>query len=94
MRFLTAEELNLSPDIVQSVAEAKNEIVIISEGRPVALLAGIEEGSFEEALEIIQRIRALRALEQIHMESATSGRDPITDEEIQMEIDAVRMRRF
>lgn len=90
MKFISVRDLRLKPGEVWKLAKQEKELVITSNGRPIAILTGIDEGSLEEELDIMQRARALAALDTIHKESAMRGTDRITDQDIQLEINAVR----
>ena len=90
MKFISVRELRLKPGEVWKLAKQEKDLVITSNGRPIAILTGINEESFEEELDIMQRARALKALDTIHKNSVMKGTHRITDQEIQLEINAVR----
>jgi prevent-host-death family protein len=90
VKFISVRELRLKPGDVWKVAIKEKDVVLTSNGRPIAILTGVDEESFEEELEVIQRARALKALETIHRESVQKGTHKLTEKEIQEEIDAVR----
>lgn len=93
MKFITARDLRLKPGDVWKLAQKEKDLVITSNGRPVALLTGITEDTFEEELDVIQRARALRALDEIHRDSVLKGTDQISFKEIESEIEQARRRR-
>ena len=90
MKFVSVRELRLKPGEVWKIARREKDVVLTANGRPVAILTGVDEETFEEELDVIQRARALKALDTIHRESVKKGTHRITDREIQKEIDAVR----
>ena len=90
MKFVSVRELRLKPGDVWKIARREKDVVLTANGRPVAILTGVDEETFEEELEVIQRARALKALDTIHRESVKKGPHRITDREIQKEIEAVR----
>jgi prevent-host-death family protein len=90
MKFVSVRELRLKPGDVWKIARREKDVVLTANGRPVAILTGVDEETFEEELEVIQRARALKALDTIHRESVKKGTHRITDREIQKEIEAVR----
>ena len=90
MKFVSVRDLRLKPGEVWKAAKQEKDIVITSNGRPIAILTGVDEDTFEEELNIIQRARALKALDAIQEDSVIKGTDKITGEEIQSEIDTVR----
>ena len=92
MRFVSIRELRLKPGEIWERAK-EEELVLTSNGRPVAILTGVDEESFEDELDAIRRARALRALDMIHRESVQRGTDKMSPEEIQSEIRKVRKGR-
>ena len=90
MKFVTVRDLRLKPGKVWELAKTEKDLVITANGRPIAILTGVDENTFEEELDAIARARALKALDNIHKDSLMKGTDRITAKEIQSEIDAVR----
>ena len=93
MKFVSVRELRLKPGDVWKLAKQEKDVIITANGRPVAILTGIDEDRVEEELDAIHRARALRALESIQRDSVIKGTDRISGEEINREIDAVRRER-
>ena len=93
MKFVSVRELRLRPGEVWKLAKRERDIVITANGRPIAILTGVDEGTFEDELIAIERARALRALDKIQRESVRKGTDKITEGQIEKEIGAVRRRR-
>ena len=90
MRFVSVRDLRLKPGDVWKLAKQEKDLIITSNGRPVAILTGINEENLEEELDAIHRARALVALESMHKDSVIKGTDRISSQEIELEIDAVR----
>ncbi|MFH1293723.1 MAG: type II toxin-antitoxin system prevent-host-death family antitoxin [Pseudomonadota bacterium] len=90
MKFVSVRDLRLKPGDVWKLARKEKDLIITTNGRPVAILTGVNEETFEEELDVIQRARALKALERIHRDSEMKETAKISDEEIQLEIDRVR----
>lgn len=93
MKFITVRDLRIKPGEVWKLAEKEKDLIITSRGKPVALLTSIEGEDVVEELEVLRRLRALRALDNIHRRSVAAGTDKITDKEIETEIEAVRRNR-
>jgi len=93
MKFITSRDLRLKPGDVWKLAKKEEDLVITANGRPVALLTGVTEETLEEELDVIQRARALRALDEIHRASIINGTDQISSKEIESEIAQARRRR-
>ena len=90
MKFVSVRELRLRPGEVWKLAKQEKDLIITANGRPVAILTGVDEKTFENELDAIQRSRALLALDALQRESVRKGTDMITDEQIQLEIDKAR----
>ena len=90
MKFVTVRDLRLKPGEVWKLTREEKELIVTSNGRPVAILIGTSEQSFEREVETIQRARALGALERIHRLSKEKGTDRISDKEIEREIKSAR----
>jgi len=90
MKFVSVRDLRLKPGQVWELAKQEKDVIITSNGRPVAILTGVDEDTVGDELEAIQRARALKALDSIHKASVSKGTNRITADEIQIEIDAVR----
>jgi antitoxin (DNA-binding transcriptional repressor) of toxin-antitoxin stability system len=92
MQFITIRELSTKPrEIWEKIR--KEEIVITSNGKPVAILSGVTEETLEKTLKIIRRGRALLALEEMQQQSLERGLDRLTEPEIQTEIKTARQSR-
>jgi antitoxin (DNA-binding transcriptional repressor) of toxin-antitoxin stability system len=93
VKFLTVRDLrNRSAAVWRDLAEEK-EMVVTSNGRPVAILSAVSEASLEDSLRAMRQARAMQAVAELQRESARQGTDRITDEEIEAEIRAVRRKR-
>jgi len=73
--------------------QKEGEMVITSNGKPVAVLSGIKEENLEEYLRVMRRIRAMLAVNKIQEESRQKGLDKISMDEIEAEIKTVRRNR-
>lgn len=88
MKFCTTEEFGtLSPTLLSELA-AGEEVVVTKNGRPVALMIGVEDGRLEEALRAVRRAKAVRSFQTLRQQAARQGFFSPT--EIDSEIDAVR----
>ena len=92
MRFISVREMNTRPkEIWEKIKE--EELVITSNGKPIALLSAVSEETLEKTLRMIRRSRALMALEEMQKKSLASGLDKKTDAEIEAGIRAIRKTR-
>jgi len=92
MRFISVRDLSTKPREIWSKIKDE-EVVITSNGKPIALLSGVTEETLEKTVRSIRRSRALIALEEMQKKSIESGLDKLTDSQIESEIRAVRKSR-
>jgi len=93
MRFVTVRELRGRSAAIWRELSEHGELVVTSNGKPVAILSGVSEDSVEESLQAIRRARAMAAVHRIQEDSAAAGRDRMGPGKIDAEIDAVREQR-
>jgi antitoxin (DNA-binding transcriptional repressor) of toxin-antitoxin stability system len=93
MRFVSVRDLRgRSGEIWRSLPEEK-ELVLTSNGRPIAILSAVSEDSVEESLAAIRRARAAVALAALQRRSATTRAGRLKLREIDAEIAAARRKR-
>ena len=94
MRFLSTRELRNRPGFVRELAQ-KEDLVLTANGKPIALLLGVEEGELEETAQVIRQARAQRALSRMRRQAARRGldNDKMSPSAIAAEIRAVRTKR-
>jgi len=92
MRFISVRDLSTKPREIWTKIKDE-EVVITSNGKPIALLSGVTEETLEKTVRSIRRSRALIALEEMQKKSIESGLDKLTDSQIESEIRAVRKSR-
>jgi antitoxin (DNA-binding transcriptional repressor) of toxin-antitoxin stability system len=92
VRFLSTRELRNQPGHVRELAQ-EDELVLTANGKPIALLVGIEDGDFEEAVLVIRQIKAQRTLSRMRRQAARHGLDRLSGVAIAREIRTVRSRR-
>jgi prevent-host-death family protein len=92
MRFISVRDLNTKPKEIWEKIK-NDEVVITSNGKPIAVLSGVTEENLEKTVRAIRRSRALIALEEMQKKSIELGLDKLTDSQIESEIQAVRKSR-
>jgi len=93
MRFVSVRDLRgRSADVWKELAR-EHEMVITSNGRPIAIIAAVSESNLEESLSAFRQARAIEAVASLQYRSEERGTDNITMDEIDTEIRAVRKRR-
>lgn len=93
MKFITIRDLKFKSSEVWRQLEAEKDLVVTSNGRPIAILTGINENNLEESLAAIRRSRAVLAVNKLQLQSVEQGKDKFSMDEIEAEIDAVRRSR-
>ncbi len=90
MRFISVREFRgKSGDVWKQLAE-EQELVITSNGKPIAIVSAVSEETLEDSLRAIRRARAMAAVEAMQRQSAKRGLGP---DDVEAEIAAVRSER-
>ena len=93
MKFVSVRDLrNKSGQLWKELPEER-EMVVTSNGRPIAILATISESNLEESLTAFRQARAIEAVASLQRRSIEQGTDTISMDEIDAEIKAVRKKR-
>jgi antitoxin (DNA-binding transcriptional repressor) of toxin-antitoxin stability system len=93
MKFLSVRDLKTKSSQVWKELAGQKEMIVTSNGRPIALLSSINENNLEQVLTAFRRARATNAVASIQYESTQKGTDKISMDEINAEIGAVRSKR-
>ena len=93
MKFISVRDLRGKSAEVWKELPAQREVVVTSNGRPIAILSAVSESNLEESLSAIRQARAAEAVMSLQRRSVEKGTDSIAMEEIDAEIKAVRKKR-
>ena len=93
MKFISVRDLRGKSAEVWKKLPREREVVVTSNGRPIAILSTVSESNLEESLSAIRQARAAEAVMSLQRRSVEQGTDGITMEEIDTEIRAVRKKR-
>ena len=93
MKFVTVRDLRLKAAQVWKQLQKEKKLVITSNGKPIALLSGVNEDNLESSISALRRSRAVLAVNSIQNQSVKKGKDKISEREIDEEIQAVRRRQ-
>ncbi len=93
MKFISVRDLRAKSAQIWKDLPREREVVITSNGRPIAILATINESNLEESLAAFRRARAVEAVASIQRRSKEQGTDTISLDEIDAEIRSVRKER-
>jgi prevent-host-death family protein len=93
VEFVTIRDLRLKPAEVWDKLRRQREIILTSNGRPVAVIAGVREDNVEETVVALRRARAQAAVSRLRRAAAESGVDRLSEAEVESEIAEVRRDR-
>ncbi|MBI4700858.1 MAG: type II toxin-antitoxin system prevent-host-death family antitoxin [Deltaproteobacteria bacterium] len=93
MRFVTVRDLRGRSAEVWERLRKDKDMVITSNGKPIAILSAVSGDKIVEALAAIRRARAAAAVAAMQMKSVEVGADKMTSAEINAEIAAARRER-
>jgi antitoxin (DNA-binding transcriptional repressor) of toxin-antitoxin stability system len=93
MKFLSVRDLRGNSARVWRELPEEREMVVTSNGRPIAVLTAVDEASVEQSLVAWRRVRAMQAVADIQQESVRKGTDRLSMEEIDVEVKAARRAR-
>ncbi len=93
MKFISVRDLRGKSAKVWRDLAGQREMVITSNGRPIAILAAVNESNLEESLSAFRRARAVEAVRTLQRRSVERGSHKMTAQEIDAEIRAVRQKR-
>lgn len=92
MKFVSVRDLRLNPKKVWEQLDDE-EVIITSNGKPVALLTGVRDATMEKEIAAHRRARALLALDEIHEAARRRPGPSPSKAEVEREIRAVRRAR-
>ncbi len=93
MKFITVRELRGRSGQVWNKLARERDIILTSNGKPIAILSAVSEETLEESLTAVRRARAVAAVEQLQRQSVRIGTDKLSPAEIADEIRASRKAR-
>jgi antitoxin (DNA-binding transcriptional repressor) of toxin-antitoxin stability system len=93
MKFISVRDLRSKSAQVWKQLSQEREMIITSNGRPIAIIAAISDSDLEESLSAFRQVRAVEAVASLQRRSVEVGNDKMTMDEIDAEIKAVRRKR-
>ena len=93
MRFVSIRELRNQSALVWKALAQEKDLVITSNGKPIALLSAMVEENLEESLGAVRRARAQAAATALQQASLQAGNNRLSLADINAEIDAARRER-
>ena len=93
MRFVGVRDFRSRTAGIWQELEREREMVITSNGKPVALLTAVKEENFEQALKTLRRARAMSATEAIHKRAVSRGLNKMSLDRVDQVIRKARKER-
>jgi antitoxin (DNA-binding transcriptional repressor) of toxin-antitoxin stability system len=93
MKFITVRDLRGRSGQVWTKLAREREVILTSNGKPIAILSAVSEENLEESLAAVRRARAVAAVEHLQRRSVQAGTDKLSPAEIAAEIRASRKAR-
>jgi antitoxin (DNA-binding transcriptional repressor) of toxin-antitoxin stability system len=90
MNFISVREFRINPGKIWEQLKNNKDIIITSNGKPIAILNPIYNDDIESTLEILRRFRAIKAVEDLQAEAVKKGLDKMSNKEIEEIIKKVR----
>ncbi len=93
MKFVSVRDFRSRSAQVWKQLKQVDEMVITSNGKPVALLTALSDENLESMLNNIRKAKAMAAASALQLQSIQSGRNKMTMSDINREIAEVRKER-
>jgi len=82
MRFVSVRDFRNGTASIRKALKKEHEIVVTANGKPFAILADVDEESFEERIEALRRARFHAVIDRMQAAAKAKGMDKMTMEEI------------
>ena len=92
MKFVTVRDLRSRPTKVWKDLKTEKDLVLTSNGKPMAIITNVREDSLESTLAALRRDRAVQAVRGIQKDSQRQGKN-LSLKQINAVISDVRRRR-
>lgn len=83
MRFVSSRELRVRPGAVWDLLRREKDLVITSNGKPVAVLTAADESILEDVLATLRQGRARAAVADLRRVAVRRGLDRLADEKVE-----------
>ena len=93
MKTITVRDLRNRPGAVQEDLAAEGEVILTSNGRPVAVMLSVDGSTLDETLQAVRLARARVALRKVRRDARTRGLDRLTPEQIDAMIRDARQHK-
>ncbi len=93
VEFVSVRELRSRSAAVWRSLAQKKDLVVTSNGKPIAVLSATTASTLEASLDALRQARAQLAVAAMQQRARETGADRLTIEDVNAEIDAVRRSR-
>lgn len=93
MKFISVRDLRGKSAEVWKNLSKEHEMIVTSNGRPIAILAAVTESNLEECISAFRQARSVKAVASLQRRSLELGTDMLSAEAIETEIREVRKKR-
>ena len=93
MKTVTIRDFRSRPRAVQDALARNEEAVLTANGKPVAIMVPVTAETFDSALDLLRRMRAIQLLGDIRQRAAQNGTDKLTMSDIDNVIARTRKAR-
>jgi hypothetical protein len=93
MEFVPYRLMRNQPNELRKKLEEQGELVVTVDGEPLAIMLQIPEGSLEDLVMLVSQVRAQLAVARIRQSARNTGKDKISDEEVNDIVQETRARR-
>ncbi len=92
MKFLSTRDLRNRPGTIRKMLE-EDDLVLTANGRPFAIIVGLDEGDLERTAAFLRRARAQLAIARMRRSASEKGTSAMTAADIEAETRAARADR-
>ena len=93
METLPYRIIRNEPGKFEKLLSKEGILILNKSGKPFAIILDATAAPLEDTMRLVSRVRAQMAVTEMRKSARERGRDKLTSEEIQAEIDAVRRAR-
>ena len=93
MDFVSVRELRTQSAAVWDALSKEKDLVVTSNGKPIALLSATTASTLEASLAALRQARAQLAIAAMQERARKTGADRLTLEDVSAEIEAARRQR-
>jgi prevent-host-death family protein len=93
MEFVSVRELRINTAEVWEKLDKEKDLIITSNGKPIALMTGIAASNLENVLAAVRRARGEWAIRQMRRSSQEKGTSKMAMSEIDEEVRKARQER-